>query len=67
MILDLNDPLQNGRVILGVGIDIPFDFSIQALFVHILLNRHYSLENRKNISLGMCQRIQSQELFFDST
>ena len=66
MLLDLNDPLQNGRVILGVGADIAFDFTIQALFIHILLYRHYFFENREDISFSMRQGIQTQELFLSA-
>lgn len=53
LVLDLDDSLEDGRVVLGVGVDESLHLSVQVLLVHLLLDLHHLLEDRKDVGLGV--------------
>jgi hypothetical protein len=65
VILYLDDSLQNRGVVLGVRIDLSLNLSVQVLFIHVLLDLHYSIENGEDVGLGVRQRIYEKELLFN--
>lgn len=61
VVLELYDPLQDGRVVLRVRIHLSPHLALEALLEHILLNRHHPLKHRKDVRLSMRQRVQKME------
>jgi hypothetical protein len=51
--LDLDDTLEDGRAVLGVGIDQPLDVAIEALLEHLFLNLHDLLEDSVDVCLSV--------------
>jgi hypothetical protein len=49
--LDLDDALEDGRAVLGVGIDQPLDVAIETLLEHLFLNLHDLLEDSVYVCL----------------
>jgi hypothetical protein len=67
VVLELQDALQDGGVVLGVRIYLPLHLPLQVLLEHVLLNSHYPLENCKDIRLSECQRVEEEEALFYPT
>lgn len=64
MVLQVDDPLQDGRVILGVGVDLSPDLPVQALLEHEFLDDHDLFEDCEDIGLGMLKGIEEVEALF---
>lgn len=51
MVLQIPNSLQDGRVVLGIGVDDAFGLAIEVFLEHLLLNIHDLLEDHINIRL----------------
>lgn len=66
MVLQVDDPLQDGRIILGVRVDLPSDLAVQVLLEHEFLDGHDLFEGCEDIGLGMGEGVEEVEAFFRS-
>lgn len=66
MVLQVPNPLQDGRVVFGVWVDDPFGLAIEVLLEHLLLDIHDLLENNEDVRLGVGNAVQCLVLLLDS-
>ena len=66
MVLQIPNPLQDGRVVLGVGVDDSFGLAIEIFLEHLFLNIHDLLEDYEDIRLSVGNTVQSLVLLLDS-
>lgn len=59
MIDEVNDSLEDGSVVFGVGVDIAFEGGISFCSKHILLNIHHFFKHIVNICLCVLDRIKN--------
>lgn len=66
VVLQISYPLQNGRVVLGVGVDDSFGLAIEIFLEHLLLNIHDLLEDYEDIRLCVGNTVQGLILLLDA-
>jgi hypothetical protein len=64
LILDLHDALEDGGVVLGIGVDKLFHIVVQILFEHLLLDLHYLLEDRVDVRFSVGHTVQEEIFLF---
>lgn len=65
LVFQIANPLQNGRVILGIGVDDSFGLAIEAFLEHFLLDIHDPVEDCEDIRLCMGNAIHGLIFFLD--
>jgi hypothetical protein len=66
MVLYLDDALEDGRVVLGVGVDQSLDIAVEILLEHFFLYIHDALEDKVDVGFCVLCAVQREVLLLES-
>lgn len=66
MVLDLNNALEDGSVVLGVGVDFRLESEVGFSLVHVALDVNDFFEHTKDVAFGMFDRVEKEMIFPES-
>jgi hypothetical protein len=66
MVLDLNNALKNGSVVLGVGVHFGLESKVGFSLVHVALDVDDFFEHTKDVAFGMFDRVEKEMILPES-